>query len=198
MSVIKHHDQSNLSKADFGFVVLEDESHHPSLSQWGSTAAGTELTAHISNRKQRKSELKTTSILPSVSNSLPSARPQPLKFIQTRPPTGDQALERPETQGRSYSNPHRVWQAKLELTLHLKKMRIGDEDWAGDKDPHASVGLSVPGQEETRGALWAPWSPGKSGSVIIMSKYKVGVWKREKDRMVHVWWRKADPKRWKW
>lgn len=128
MSVIKHHDQSNLSKADFGFVVLEDESHHPSLSQWGSTAAGTELTAHISNRKQRKSELKTTSILPSVSNSLPSARPQPLKFIQTRLPTGDQALERPETQGRSYSNPHRVWQAKLELTLtqiHFKK----NEDW---------------------------------------------------------------------
>lgn len=84
------------------------------------------------------------------------------------------------------------------LKYILKKMRIGDEDWAGDKDPHASVGLSVPGQEETRGALWAPWSPGQSGSVIIMSKYKAGVWKREKDRMVHVWWRKADPKRWKW
>lgn len=53
MSVIKHHDQSNLSKADFGFVVLEDESHHPSLSQWGSTAAGT-YSSHLKQEAKKK------------------------------------------------------------------------------------------------------------------------------------------------
>lgn len=111
-----------LSKSDFGFVVLEDESHHPSLSQWGSTAAGI-YSSHL--KQEAKKKWNQNDLNPAlVSNSLPPARPQPPKFIQTMPPTGDQALERPETQGRSYSNPHRVWQAKLELTLtqiHFKK-----------------------------------------------------------------------------